>query len=72
MATIFLKTDRDRQRLTETDLSKRRWPFAVRWSFAVVAGFAVFRCFLLPFVIRRHRSPFALGSLILRDVGNEH
>ena len=63
MATMFLKTDRDRQRLTETDLSKRRWPFAVRWSFAVVAGFAVFRCFLLPFVIRR--SPFAVRSWLV-------
>ena len=130
-----MKTDRDRPTLTATDLSKRRWPFAVRWSFAVVAGFAVFRCFLLPFVLCRSRfvvrgsscavcrlpfaaccmpcrvpcavrrlpglcrcrrlrmfslffavfavffcrssfavlrSPFALGSLILRDVGNEH
>ena len=41
---MFMKTDRDRQRLTETDLSKRRWPFAVRWSFAVVAGSRRFCC----------------------------
>ena len=61
MATMFLKTDRDRQRLTETDLSKRRWPFAVRWSFAVVVGFAVFSLF--SFAVRH--SPFPVRRSLL-------
>ena len=63
---MFLKTDRDRQRLTETDLSKRRWLFAVRWSFAVVAiltGFALFAVSAVctPFAVHT----LAVGSLPL-------
>ena len=53
---MFLKTDRDRQRLTETDLSKRRWLFAVRRSLPLSPFSPVLRC--LPFLRCARRSPF--------------
>ena len=69
--TMFMKTDRDRQRQTETDFGGRGLCRCrhFRMFSLFFAVFAVFFCrssFAVP------RSPFALGLLILRDVGNEH
>ena len=61
---MFMKTDRDRQRQTETDLSKRRWPFAVRRSFAVVAGSRPFCCVCRFYGVHAVRlSPFGARRL---------